>query len=69
MNNVVSMNSRPMNDMDVMVNFCNSPRQQQRRQQKRIRHRRSVRVRMMALYAVLIGAGAVLGLVVGIVAF
>lgn len=66
--NVIPM-SRPVNDMDVMVNLCNSPRQQQRRQEKRIKHRRSVRVRMMALHASLVSAGAALGLLVGIVAF
>ena len=67
-NNVIAMN-RPLNDMDVMVNLCNSPRQQQRRQEKRIKHRRSMRTRMMALHALLVSAGAALGLVVGIVAF
>lgn len=67
-NNVIAMN-RPINDMDVMVRLCNSPRQQQRRQAKRIQHRRSMRTRMMALHASLVSAGAVLGLVVGIVAF
>lgn len=67
--NVISMNNRPLNDMDVMVNLCNTPRQQQRRQEKRIKHRRSMRTRMMALHASLVSAGAVLGLLVGIVAF
>lgn len=67
-NNVIAMN-RPLNDMDVMVNLCNTPRQQQRRQAKRIKHRRSMRTRMMALHTSLVSAGAVLGLVVGIVAF
>ena len=37
--NVIPMN-RPVNDMDVMVNLCNTPRQQQRRQEKRIKHLR-----------------------------
>lgn len=67
-NNVIAMN-RPMNDMNVMVNLCNTPRQQQRRQEKRVKHRRSMRIRMMALHAFLVSAGATLGLVVGIVAF
>lgn len=66
--NVIPMN-RPVNDMDVMVNLCNTPRQQQRRQEKRIKHRRSMRTRMMALHASLVSAGAALGLLVGIVAF
>ena len=67
-NNVIAMN-RPLNDMDVMVNLCNTPRQQQRRQAKRIKHRRSMRIRMMALHTSLVSAGAILGLVVGVVAF
>lgn len=62
--NVIPMN-RPVNDMDVMVNLCNTPRQQQRRQAKRIKQR----IRMMALHASLVSAGAALGLLVGIVAF
>ena len=67
-NNVIAMN-RPLNDMDVMVNLCNTPSQQQRRQEKRIKHRRSMRTRMMALHASLVSAGAALGLVVGIAIF
>ena len=67
-NNVIAMN-RPLNDMDVMVNLCNTPRQQQRRQEKRIKRRRSMRTRMIALHASLVSAGAALGLLVGIVAF
>ena len=66
--NVIPMN-RPVNDMDVMVNLCNTPRQQERRQQKRQKAYRSMRTRMMALHASLLSAGAALGLVVGIVAF
>ena len=66
--NVIPMN-RPVNDMDVMVNLCNTPRQQERRQQKRQKAYRSMRTRMIALHASLVSAGAALGLVVGIVAF
>ena len=66
--NVIPMN-RPLDDMDVMVNLCNTPRQQERRQQKRQKAYRSMRTRMMALHASLVSAGAALGLVVGIVAF
>lgn len=66
--NVIPMN-RPVNDMDVMVNLCNTPRQQERRQQKRQKACRSMRTRMIALHASLVSAGAALGLVVGIVAF
>ena len=66
--NVIHMN-RPVNDMDVMVNLCNTPRQQERRQQKRQKACRSMRTRMIALHASLVSAGAALGLVVGIVAF
>jgi phage tail tape-measure protein len=67
-NNVIAMN-RPINDMDVMVNLCNTPRQQQRRQAKRIKHRRSMRTRMMALHASLVSAGVGMGLMAGILIF
>ena len=66
--NVIPMN-RPVNVMDVMVNLCNTPRQQQRRQEKRIKHRRSMRTRMIALHALLVSAGVGMGLMAGILIF
>lgn len=66
--NVIPM-SRPVNDMDVMVNLCNTPRQQERRQQKRQKAYRSMRTRMIALHALLVSAGVGMGLVAGILIF
>ena len=66
--NVIPM-SRPVNDMDVMVNLCNSPRQQERRQQKRQKAYRSMRSRMIALHALLVSAGVGMGLMAGILIF
>lgn len=66
--NVIPMN-RPVNDMDVMVNLCNSPRQQERRQQKRQKAYRSMRSRMIALHALLVSAGMGMGLMAGILIF
>lgn len=66
--NVIPMN-RPVNDMDVMVNLCNSPRQQERRQQKRQKAYRSMRSRMIALHALLVSAGVGMGLMAGILIF
>ena len=66
--NVIPMN-RPVNDMDVMVNLCNTPRQQERRQQKRQKAYRSMRSRMIALHALLVSAGVGMGLTAGILIF
>ena len=66
--NVIPMN-RPVNDMDVMVNLCNLPRQQERRQQKRQKAYRSMRTRMIALHALLVSAGVGMGLMAGILIF
>ena len=66
--NVIPMN-RPLNDMDVMVNLCNLPRQQERRQQKRQKAYRSMRTRMIALHALLVSAGVGMGLMAGILIF
>jgi phage tail tape-measure protein len=66
--NVIPMN-RPVNDMDVMVNLCNTPRQQERRQQKRQKAYRSMRTRMIALHALLVSAGVGMGLMAGILIF
>lgn len=66
--NVIPMN-RPVNDMDVMVNLCNTPRQQERRQQKRQKAYRSMRSRMIALHALLVSAGMGMGLMAGILIF
>lgn len=68
-NNIVPIKRPIINDMDVMVRLCNSPRQQERRQQKRIKHRRSMRARIMALYALLVSAGVGMGLMAGILIF
>jgi hypothetical protein len=61
--------TRPVNDMDVMVNLCNTPRQQERRQQKRQKAYRSMRTRMIALHALLVSAGVGMGLMAGILIF
>ena len=66
--NVIPMN-RPVNDVDVMVNLCNLPRQQERRQQKRQKAYRSMRTRMIALHALLVSAGVGMGLMAGILIF
>jgi hypothetical protein len=55
--------------MDVMVNLCNTPRQQERRQQKRQKAYRSMRTRMIALHALLVSAGVGMGLMAGILIF
>lgn len=66
--NVIPMN-RSADDLERMMRLCNTPRQQERRQQKRQKSYRSMRTRMIALHALLVSAGMGMGLMAGILIF
>lgn len=62
--NIIPMN-RSDYDLERMMRLCNTPKQQERRQAKRTRSRRSAFARMTALHTFLVAAGAILGFVAG----
>lgn len=65
-NNIVPMQRRPVNDMDVMVRLCNSPAQQLRRMEKREAARKERMRTQATVTAALLSVGTVFGLVLGL---
>lgn len=64
--NIIPMQRRPINDMDVMVRLCSSPAQQRRRMERRKSlHRKHIRTQVFTSI-VFLSIGTALGFILSV---